>query len=89
VTTAMTAANVDARCESVIAVTMNVAPVGVMTRPAWAAARHPPGRVALALDMLAAAERHGIRRADLDAVMSLGVSALDTVLACDRRRSSE
>jgi len=39
--------------------------------------------------MLAAAERHGIRRADLDAVMTLGVSALDAVLACDRRRSSE
>ena len=52
-------------------------------------ARQRAAALALALDMLITARRHGITRPDLDGVMTLAGSAVDAVLARDRRRPAD
>jgi hypothetical protein len=49
-------------------------------------ARQRIAALALALDLLATAGRHGVTRADLDGVVTLAGAAVDAILARDRRR---
>jgi hypothetical protein len=75
--TAVLARRVDASSDAIAANTRGEVPVSARQRAA---------ALALALDMLITARRHGITRPDLDAVMTLAGSAVDAVLARDRRR---
>jgi hypothetical protein len=74
---AVLARRVDASADAIAANTRGEVPVSDRQRAAG---------LALALDMLITARRHGVTRPDLDAVMTLAGSAVDAVLARDRRR---
>jgi len=74
---AVLARRVDASADAIAANTRGEVPVSARQRTA---------ALALALDMLITARRHGVTRPDLDGVMTLAGSAVDAVLARDRRR---
>ena len=74
---AVLARRVDATADAIAANTRGEVPVSAQQRAA---------ALALALDMLITARRHRVTRPDLDAVMTLAGSAIDAVLARDRRR---
>jgi hypothetical protein len=78
---AVLARRVDVSADAIAANTRGEVPVSTRQRAAALALA-----LALALDMLITARRHGVTRPDLDGVMTLAGSAVDAVLARDRRR---
>jgi hypothetical protein len=74
---AVLARRVDASADAIAANTRGEVPVSARQRAA---------ALALALDMLITARRHGVTRPDRDGVMTLAGSAVDAVLARDWRR---
>jgi hypothetical protein len=74
---AVLARRVDTSADAIAANTHGDVPVSARQRAA---------ALALALDMLITAQRHSVTRPDLDGVMTLAGSAVDAVLARDRRR---
>ena len=76
---AVLARRVESSATAIATVTSGQVPVTALQRIA---------ALALALDLLATAGRHGVTRADLDGVVTLAGAAVDAILARDRRGST-